>query len=294
MYYIIYPIFYCISLLPWRVAYVLSDVFYLLTYYIIQYRKKVVRQNLLIAFPEKTETERLAIEKSFYRQLIDTFVEMIKLISISKEELDKRFECNYEVVNNLYETGQSVQVHGGHFFNWEYVNLAYGANFTYPFLGVYAPLSSKAFDRIIYNMRSKFKTILIPASDFSTKFHKYATDIYAMALAADQNPRRTQDAYWVDFMGKITPFVPGPEKGARLKNTAIVFATYYRVKRGYYKSELSLYTTTPNDIPFGKITIDYKLFVESELRKRPDNFLWSHRRFKWNYDPELHAKSLLK
>lgn len=294
MYYIIFPIFYCISLLPWRIAYVLSDLFYLLTYYIIQYRKKVVRQNLQIAFPEKSVAERLTIEKAFYRQLIDTFVEMIKMISISKEELDRRFECNYEVVNDLYKTGQSVQVHGGHFFNWEYVNLAYGANFTYPFLGVYAPLSSKAFDRIIYNMRSKFKTILIPASDFTTKFHKYATGIYSMALAADQNPRRTQDAYWVDFMGKITPFVPGPEKGARLKNTAIVFATYYQVKRGYYKSELSLYTTTPNDIPFGKITLDYKTFVESELRKRPTNFLWSHRRFKWNYDPELHAKSLLK
>ncbi len=294
MYYIIYPLFYLISLLPWRVAYILSDLFYLLTYYGIKYRKNVVRNNLAIAFPEKSAAERLMIEKDFFRQLIDTFVEMIKMISISKEELDKRFECNYEVVNDLYKTGQSVQVHGGHFFNWEYVNLAYGANFNYPFLGVYAPLSNKAMDRIIYNMRSKFKTILIPSYDFSTKFHHYASGIYSLALAADQNPRRTQDAYWVDFMGKITPFVPGPEKGARLKNTAIVFATYYRVKRGYYKSELTLYTTTPQEIPFGQITLDYKAFVEDQLHKRPANFLWSHRRFKWEYDAEKHADRLLQ
>lgn len=96
----------------------------------------MVSGNLLIAFPGKTEKERKRIEKDFYHQLIDTFLEMIKLISISRKELDKRFECDYSEVNKLYETGQSLQLHGGHFFNWEFVNLAYGANLKYPFLGV--------------------------------------------------------------------------------------------------------------------------------------------------------------
>ncbi len=294
MYYIVYPLFYAFSLLPWKLIYLISDAFYLLIYYVFGYRKAIVRGNLLLAFPEKTAAERLRIEKDFYHQLMDTFIEMIKLISISEEEMNKRFICNYEVVNDLFPTGQSVQLHGGHFFNWEFVNLAYGANMKYPFLGVYAPLSNKIFDRIIYRMRSKFKTILVPTSDFKTRFTDYASGIYSLALAADQNPRRTQDAYWVNFMGKLTPFVPGPENGARQKNTAVVFATYYRIKRGYYQSELTLYTTTPNALPEGKMTLDYKTFIESELRKRPSNYLWSHRRWKWNYDPAVHAKNLLQ
>lgn len=294
MYYIVYPILYAVSLLPWKVIYFLSDLFYVLIYYIIGYRKKVVRNNLLLAFPEKTAAERLRIEKDFYHQLMDTFIEMIKLISISEKELNKRFVCNYDLLHELYQTGQSVQLHGGHFFNWEFVNLAYGANTEYPFLGVYAPLSNKVFGRIIYNMRSRFKTILVPASDFKTKFRHYAKGIYALALAADQNPRRTQDAYWLNFMGKLTPFVPGPENGARHYNTAVVFATYYCVKRGYYASELKLYTTTPLDLPDGKITLDYRDFLEGEIRKRPANYLWSHRRWKWNYDPAVHSKNLLE
>lgn len=294
MYYFLYPFLYLLSLLPWRIIYLLSDFFYLLVYYIIGYRKKVVAANLLIAFPDKTISERKKIEREFYHQLIDTFLEMIKMISITREEMEKRFRCNYELVNNLYESGQNVQIHGGHFFNWEYVNLAYGANLNYPFLGVYAPLSNKAFDRIILNMRSRFKSIMISTAEFRTKFRQYASERYALALAADQNPRTMHNAYWLSFMGKLTPFVTGPESGAKQKNTAIVFASFYPVKRGYYQSDLLLYTTKPNEIPPGKITLDYKSFIEREIRKRPANYLWSHRRWKWNFDPTIHQDALIQ
>ncbi len=37
--------------------------------------------NLLIAFPEKTEEERIAIAKGFYHKLIDSMIESLKLLS---------------------------------------------------------------------------------------------------------------------------------------------------------------------------------------------------------------------
>lgn len=284
MYYILYPLFYLLSLIPWWIMYRLSDGIYFFTYYVFGYRKDVVMKNLLIAFPEKTEKERIRIAKDFYHQLIDTFLETIKLISISRKELDKRFVANYEVVNDLYESGQNVQLHAGHFFNWEYVNLAYSANLKFDFVGVYMPLTNKVMNKIIVDMRSKFGTILIPAYHFKTKFHQYAKNRYALGLAADQNPGNPLNAYWMPFFGKMAPFITGPERGAITQNTAIFFANFYRLKRGYYKSEFVLFTTTPQQFAKGEITKAYRTFVENEIKQRPSNYLWSHRRWKFEFD----------
>jgi KDO2-lipid IV(A) lauroyltransferase len=159
MYSIVYAIFYLISLLPLRVLYILSDAIYGILYYIIGYRRKVVHQNLIIAFPEKSDTERKKIEKAFYHQFVDTFIEAIKLISMSPKEFSKRFSINIDVLNNLYATGQNVQLVAGHFFSWEFANLGIAKQSKYPFIGVYMPLSNKVMDKIMYKMRSRFGTI---------------------------------------------------------------------------------------------------------------------------------------
>ena len=270
--------------------YLISDAFYVLIYYVFGYRKGVVMGNLLIAFPEKTEKERIRIAKDFYHQLIDTFMETIKMISISKEELNKRFVCNYEVMNDLFETGQNVQLHGGHFFNWEYLNLAYCANSVYPFIGVYIPLSNKVMDRIMIKMRGKFGTILIAADKFKTQFHYHVNKRYALALGADQNPGNPRGSYWLPFFGKMTPFVTGPERSSFSVKPAIIFGTYYRIKRGYYRSELKLITTSPNALQRGELTKLFRDFLEEQIRLRPSNYLWSHRRWKFEYDEEKYGK----
>jgi len=212
MYYFIYPILYLFSLLPWSVIYLISDLFYLLTYYIVGYRKDVVMGNLLIAFPEKTEKERIRIAKNFYHQFIDSFIEVIKLISISKKEFQKRFTVNVEVLNGFYNKKDRIQIICGHYFSWEFANLGVSIESKFPFLVVYMPLANKVFDRIIFNMRSKFGTILIPATEFKSKFPKYTKDKYSLILVADQSPSRPDKSYWLPFFGKMTPFVKGPEK----------------------------------------------------------------------------------
>jgi Kdo2-lipid IVA lauroyltransferase/acyltransferase len=295
MYYIIYPLFYLISLLPWRAIYGLSALVYLLIYHLFGYRKKVVFNNLTIAFPDKTETEKIAIAKKFYRNFTDTFLETIKLLSVSAADLKSRVACNAEVINDLFASGQSVQLHLGHFFNWEFANLGIAAHLKgYKFLGVYAPPENKAMHRIIVKLRSKCGTILIPNSNFKTLYRQYAKEPYVLGLVADQNPSNPNNAYWTPFFNRLTPFVTGPEKGARSMNTAVVEAQFYRVKRGYYRLEYQLLTTTPKALPEGSITTSMVHFVENAIRTRPDNYLWSHRRWKHQFNAELHKALIIK
>ena len=271
--------------------YIISDCIYALGYYIIGYRKDVVMKNLSLAFPEKTEAERIRIAKDFYHNLIDNFIETLKLVSVNKKQFQKRFICNdWHVLNDLYPTGQKVQFCTAHFFNWEFANLGASLSSKYPFVVVYMPVANKIIDKIIYNMRSKFGTILIPATEFRTKFHQYASNIYALVLVADQSAGNPSKAYWADFFGRKAPFVKGLEKGARLNNTAIIYGNFFKIKRGYYKLDLKLMTTEPNQYPEGAITKMMIKEVEASVKKNPANYLWSHRRWKHEFDEEKYGK----
>ena len=295
MYFVIYSLLYLISLLPWRVLYIFSDGIAFLLKHVIKYRVDVVHQNLIIAFPNKTEKERKQIAYDFYQQFTDSFIETIKLLSISDKTFQKRFTSNVEVLNNLYPTGQSVQIMAGHFFNWEFANWGVAKYGKYPFLAVFMPLSNKVFSKLIYDLRARYGSILIPATNFRSQFHKYANEgSYAMALAADQNPGNPLQAYWINFFGRLTPFVKGPEKGAKLNNTAQVFVHFYRTKRGYYHSHYELMTISPNYFKDGQLTALYVKVLEEKIQANPSNYLWSHRRWKYTYDAALHENLLVK
>jgi KDO2-lipid IV(A) lauroyltransferase len=295
MYLLIYIFVYLISLLPWRLLYFISDIIALLLQHVFKYRVKVVRQNLAIAFPQKTAKERQQIANEFYQQFADSFIETFKLISISDKNFDKRFTSNVEVLNKLYASGQSVQIMAGHFFNWEFANWGVAKYGKYPFIAVYMPLSNPHFNKIVLTLRKRFGSIMIPATNFKSQFHKYANQgAYAMALAADQNPGNPLSAYWIPFFGRLTPFVKGPEKGALLNNTAQVFVHFYRVKRGYYHSEYEVMTTSPNYFKDGQLTALFVKTLEEKIKAKPANYLWTHRRWKSEYDAKQHEKLLVQ
>jgi KDO2-lipid IV(A) lauroyltransferase len=294
-YFIFYSFFYLISLLPWSVLYFISDGIALLLRKVIKYRVAVVDHNLAIAFPEKSIEERKKIAKEFYQQFTDSFIETIKILSVSSKTFDKRFSSNVEVLNTLYATGQNVQIMAGHFFNWEFANWGVAKYGKYPFIAVYMPLSNKAFNKLIYDLRARYGSIMIPATNFRTQFHKYTSQgPYALALAADQNPGDPLKAFWVSFFGRLTPFVKGPEKGAVLNNTAQVFVHFYRIKRGYYHSEYTVMTTTPKEFKEGELTAMYVKLLQEKIKQHPSNYLWSHKRWKYNYDAALHENLVVK
>ncbi len=274
--------------------YFLSDAIAGLIYHVLGYRKEVVMQNLLIAFPEKTEKERIQIAKAFYLNFTDTFIETIKLLSISEKGLRKRFSSNIEVVDAFYDQGVDVQLEAGHFFNWEFINLGVSKYGKYPFVGVYMPVSNKAVNRIMMQLRSRYGTILIPATDFRNKFREYAKDRYSLGLAADQNPGNPANAHWVYFFNRLTPFVTGPEKGAKLNNIPVIFANFYKKKRGYYHIQFEVITTEPRTFEEGKLTQVFASYVEKAIKQIPDNYLWSHKRWKWEFDEEKYGDRVIK
>lgn len=290
MYFIFYALFYLISLIPFPIIYLLSDGVAFLLRRFLKYRLAVVNQNLLIAFPNKSNKERKQIAKEFYQKFTDSFFETIKLISMSDKSFTKRFTSNVEVLNELYATGQNVQLMAGHFFNWEFANWGVAKYGKYPFIAVYMPLSNTFFDRLILDMRKRHGSIMISATNFKNQFHKYATSgQYAMALAADQNPGNPKSAYWVPFFGQLTPFVKGPEKGAKLNNTAQVFIHFYSTKRGYYHAQFEVMTTAPNYFKDGQLTALYVKVLEEKIKQFPANYLWSHRRWRYPYDAAVYG-----
>lgn len=294
MYTLFYCFFYLVSLLPWRVFYILSDGIAFLLQYVIKYRADVVANNLNIAFPEKSEQERKKIAKEFYSRFVDSFVETIKLISISDKTFQKRFSSNYELVNDLYKTGQNLQIMTGHFFSWEFANWGFSKYADYPFLVVYMPLSNPYFNRLMLKIRARYGSHLIPATSFKTQFLNYRNKgAYALALAADQNPGLPLKSFWISFFGRPIPFVKGPEKGAVLNNTAQVFVHFYRTKRGHYHSEYEIITTEPTAFKEGELTAMYVKMLEEKIKQEPANYLWSHRRWKYAFDPEQHSHLLV-
>jgi KDO2-lipid IV(A) lauroyltransferase len=289
MYYIVYGLLYSFSLLPLPVLYLFSDFAFFIMYRVQKYRLDVVMGNLAIAFPEKTIEERKKIAKDFYLNFTDTFIETIKMISISKKQLLKRSNCDVDLINELIEKGENIHIMAGHQFNWEFANLVYAMNVKAPFVGIYTPVSNPVMERIFFRMRSRYGTIMISAKDFSNKMHAVFSKQYILALAADQNPGVPARAFWLEFFGRPAPFASGPGKGAVKHNTAVVFVGFEKVKRGKYHFKATLLTEDGGRHTAEELTLMYKNVLEETIRQDPSNYLWSHRRWRHEWKEGYNA-----
>ena len=287
MYYIIYGFFYLFSLLPFPVIYLFSDVIYFFMYHVFGYRRSIVEANLRIAFPEKTDKEIRKISNRVYHNLTDTFMEIIKLISISDKTFAKRCQGDFTAVNELIKKGKSVQLHAGHQFNWEYGSLLMTKGTkAIPSYAIYMPLKNKAMDKLFLKVREKYGTIFIKATEFKEKRDELFSEQFAIFLAADQNPGKPFTAYWQNYFGKPAPFITGPEVGGIKNDAAIVFMRSRIVKRGHYVLEATVYSESGASTKPGEITGAFRDFLEKIIREEPHNYLWTHRRWKWDYKEE--------
>ncbi len=284
MYYVVFGFFYLLSLLPMRLLYFISDGIYLLVYYVIGYRKETVMANLGLAFPEKSMEERVKIAKAFYHNLIDSFIETIKLVSASRRFLEKRITANWEVLDPLYKSGRSCQLHLGHTFNWEWGHHVLSSHTKYPVLVVYMPLSNAVMERLMYRLRTRHGNTFIAAGNMGKAMESFKGTQYLLGLVADQSPGNLPNAYWMDFFGRPTGFVSGPEKGARAGNLPVLFTSIVKPKRGYYQGFFEVACEDPNSLKEGELTLRYARYMEKVIRKNPEMWLWSHRRWKhsWN------------
>ena len=286
MYHIIFGVLYIFSLLPLQVLYLLSDVVAFFLYYFFAYRKKVVMANLLQAFPSKSEVERIAIAKKFYRNFTDNWTETLKLLSMSKQSMNKRITGNFEIFHQVYATGKAVQVNLGHFFNWELMTLHAGINQPYTFLTVYLPQSSKIMNRLVLYVRGRWGNSLLPSRDMARAIIPWRKKQYLLALGADQRPAFPYNAYWLNFLNKPAGFVKGPEKYARGQGIPVVMMTTTRKKRGHYHFDYFLLCEDPKSLPEGELIRQYVRHLEENIELQPDLYLWSHNRWKHSWKPE--------
>jgi len=242
--------------------------------------------NLLIAFPEKTQAERIKIAKEFYLNFIDSFIEAIKIISANDKFLKKRFTVNTEEINELYKTGKACQIHLGHTFNWEWGQLVLRTLTPYKLMVVYMPITNKIFDRIFYKLRTRNGSIFLPSTSMRSAMVAHNDTQYLLGLVTDQNPGNIKAAYWLNFFGRPTAFVAGPEKAARLKNLPVAFAYIEKPKRGYYHAVIEIAAQDASQLQQGALTLKYARYLEEVIRQSPSMWLWSHRRWKHQWKDE--------
>lgn len=283
LYLIIYPFIWIISILPFPVLYLLSDCVYFLVYRIFKYRKRVVRGNIALALPHLTEEERTNIEKKFYAHLCDLFLEMIKTLSISKKEIEKRYTfSNMEVYYELEKREKSIALLCAHYASYEW---AVSMNYHIHFMGygVYKKLANPYFDKLVRQIRSKFKSNLIDSKEtiptMATNFRNKNYSLYG--LVSDQSPKLSATHHWEKFMGIEVPVHTGGEMLAKKYDMNVIFLKTKKLKRGYYEGSFEiLCDENIKDIPNYEITSNFLKLVEQQIYDAPEFYLWTHKRWK--------------
>jgi KDO2-lipid IV(A) lauroyltransferase len=254
---------------------------FLILYYVIGYRKKVVRDNLKLTMPEKTAEELDQIQKDFYRHLCDLLLEMVKTMHLSKEEVKKRYDVqNIELIQEI-EKEKSILIVCSHYANWEW-NVSMNNYVKSKGFAVYQKIGNVYFDRLIKKFRSKWNTTPIEQKETVKAVirneQQGITGIYGMV--SDQSPMASRAQYWSSFMEVKVPVFNGAEVLARKLDLAVVFLKVSKVKRGYYKAEFIPITRNGKSTKEHEITEKFLRFTEQQIKERPEHYLWTHRRWK--------------
>ncbi|WP_034058043.1 lysophospholipid acyltransferase family protein [Lacinutrix jangbogonensis] len=281
-YILIYPFFWIISILPFRLLYVLSDIIYFFVYRIFGYRKDIVNENLRLALPEKSPEEIKAITKKFYHHLCDMVVESVKSMTISEAQMKKRYAfTNVEVLQKLEKQNRSVIIMCGHYASWEWIFILQ-TYVTHKGFAVYKRLNNKYFDRLIKRIRARYNSYLITTKEtIGTLRASHAqNELTITGFVADQSPKLNKARHWNNFMGITVPIHTGAEMIAKKLDMAVLFFDVRKIKRGYYETTFKTIAEHPNDFKNYEITDIFTSFVEIQIKEEPEYYLWTHKRWK--------------
>ena len=281
IYLIIFPLIWSISRMPFWMLYVFSDFLYAILYKLLKFRTKVVRKNLHIAFPFKTEEELLSIERKFYHHFCDTMLEMIKSYGMSDAEMKKRMTFSNLEVLKRYETQErNILIMCSHYASYEWLlSLAYFLK--HKSYALYTPLSNPYFDKLLQKIRMKHHSYLLPryTAHREMKKHKDRQEVYCYGFASDQIPNNDKN-YRRPFLGLNVPVFTGAERLGKALNTVIVFAKIEKLKRGYYETTFEVLAENPTEFVDFQITDSFFERINRQIYDRPEYYLWTHNRFK--------------
>jgi len=282
VYILVYPFIWFLSILPFRILYIISDGVYFLLYHIIGYRKKVVYDNLKLALPKKSEAELLAIRKQFYHHFVDIFIEMIKSFTISEKEVNKRYTyTNIELLSDLYKDGKSLILLASHYANWEWM-VSLSSKINYKSYAAFTKISNSYFNNKVKKTRARFGLDLKETWKVILEVNNnHENNIQAIyGLISDQSPQIQKTHYWNNFLGVKVPIHTGTEMLAKKYDLNVVYIATKKIKRGYYESTFNLITTEPKKYADYEITDIYLRILEAQIYEEPAYYFWTHKRFK--------------
>ncbi|MFH6964981.1 lysophospholipid acyltransferase family protein [Flavobacterium plurextorum] len=282
VYILAYPLLWLISILPFRLFYLLSDCIFFLIYYVVGYRRKVVKANLALTLPHLSDEERKKIEKKFYQHMCDMFLEMIKTMSISADEMEKRFTVtNLDLVHEYAERGKSVILVASHYASYEWL-LTINRKIAFQGVAVYKKVANPYFDKLVRKIRSKYDTELVETKKaIPTMAQNQRDGILSMyGLASDQSPKLDRIFHSMKFMGIEVPVHTGAEMLAKKYDLSVIFVKVNKIARGYYEATFVSLADNPNDYENFEITEKYLKEVEKQIYEAPEYYLWTHKRWK--------------
>ena len=279
-----------ISILPFRILYVVSDILYLLVYYIIGYRKRTVKYNLTLVFPDKSEKEITTLSKKFYHHLCDMILESVKSLTVSEAEMMKRFKLtNIEEIHKLEKENRNIVLMCAHYanFEWIFITQKYVKHKGY---GVYKRLANKYFDRLIKRKRAKYNTQLITTKETIPVLMESIKkgELSISGFVSDQSPKVNKAYHWNDFMGIKVPVHTGAEMLAKRLDSSVVFFGVKKIKRGYYETTFTTLAQNAKDYKNYEITDMFLKLVEEQIYSAPEYYLWTHKR--WKHKDNVPAK----
>ena len=288
---ILYVIVYCfvcpLALIPFRIMYYLSDFLFLILYYLIRYRRRVVRKNLRNSFPEMSDKEITSIEKDFYHHFCDYFFETIKILNLSENRMKRHFVFkNEELAQYFLNDGRPVILMLGHYGNWEWVTsiTAWMKKSDDVVIGqVYRPLKNKAFDQLFLRIRKHFHSVGFAKNAIYREIIKMRQkkQRWMIGFMSDQKPSPPNIHYWTKFMNQDTPVLTGTEKIAKQTKAVVCYLDVKKVKRGFYEGKIKLITENPTETADFEITEKYIRLMEKTIRRNPAFYLWTHNRWKY-------------
>lgn len=288
LYYTVFAFWYFISLFPLKLLYVLSDGLFYLIYYVVRYRRPLVRKNLTSSFPDKSEGEIVKIEKGFYSWFCDYIVETLKLFTMSKEQMRRRMVFrNTEAIEKAVAEGRSCAVYLGHYGNWEWISsLPLWVSDKATCLQIYHVLENKAFDALFLRVRSRMGSDSIPMEDTLKSIIRRKAEGQRMVIGfiADQVPLWNSIHYWSDFLHHDTPVFTGTERIAKHQDMTVFYLDVTRPRRGYYEAEFKLVSDKIKEEPKFAVTESYMKLLEATIRRAPQYWLWSHNRWKRTHE----------
>ncbi|RKS17866.1 KDO2-lipid IV(A) lauroyltransferase [Flavobacterium endophyticum] len=286
----LYPFLWLISILPFRVLYFFSDCVYVLVYYIIGYRKKTVRENLEIALPHLSKQERHVIEKKFYHHFCDSFFEMIKTMTISDSEIEKRFTfTNLEVYLDMEKRGKSIALFCAHYSSYEWL-ISMNRKINFKGYAIYKRIRNKYFDKLVRDIRARFQAHLIDTKETINVIHEnQKNDIKGVyGFASDQSPKASKAFHWGEFFGVNVPMHTGAEMIAKRMDLNVIFVKGAKIKRGYYQATFVEMVDNPKEVPNYQISDMFLRLVEQQILEAPEYYLWTHKRWKFRGQSQLH------